>query len=274
MLHKKIFLAFAFSVLLIIPTGQALAQDNTTTTTSTDQTTGTDDTSDKLKKKKSKDPGMTEETFFQFNFERLNLIFFLRLLIDLFSMLIIIGFIYFPIYRKKDFFFTFFIFNVVMFFITYLLNKVELSTGAAFGLFAVFSLLRYRTEDISAKDMTYLFIVIALGLVTAVNKGNIYEICIINLIVIFIAFMIDGNLLLKNEMIKNIQYENIEMIKPENHAALLQDLKKRTGLNIHKISIGKVDFLRDTAIVKIYYYEGKNQDYEMNSGDGGTSSPD
>ena len=161
-----------------------------------------------------------------------------------------------------------------MFFITYLLNKVELSTGAAFGLFAVFSLLRYRTEDISAKDMTYLFIVIALGLVTAVNKGNIYEICIINIIVIFIAFMIDGNLLLKNEMIKNIQYENIEMIKPENHVALLEDLKKRTGLNIHKISIGKVDFLRDTAIVKIYYYEGKNQDYEMNSGEGGTSSPD
>lgn len=274
MLHKKIFLAFAFCVLLIVPAGHALAQDNTIANPPTDQTTGTDDTSDKLKKKKTKDPVMTEEVFFQFNFERLNLIFFLRLLIDLFSMLVIIGFIYFPIYRKKDFFFTFFMFNVVMFFITYLLNKVELSTGAAFGLFAVFSLLRYRTEDISAKDMTYLFIVIALGLVTAVNKGNIYEICIINIIVIFIAFMIDGNLLLKNEMIKNIQYENIEMIKPENHVALLEDLKKRTGLNIHKISIGKVDFLRDTAIVKIYYYEGKNQDYEMNSGEGGTSSPD
>src|ERR1051326_3698288 len=264
MLHKNMLMKLALLLLLLAPAPAVLADKYATA-----DTTQADDT-DHSKKKKIKENA--EEVFFQFNFDRLNLIFFLLLLIDLVSMLVIIGFIYFPIYKKKDFFFTFFMFNVVMFFITYLLNKVQLSTGAAFGLFAVFSLLRYRTEDISAKDMTYLFIVIALGLVTAVNKGNLFEICLINFIVIFIAFIIDGNLLLKNEMIKNIHYENIEMIKPENHGALLADLKKRTGLNIHKIAIGRIDFLRDTATVKIYYYETANQDRENRNEAGETSS--
>src|ERR1035437_5151449 len=90
--------------------------------------------------------------------------FFLSLLIDIVFVFILVRFIYYPIYDKKDFFFTFFLFNIIIFIIIYLFNRIELSTGAAFGIFAVFSLLRYRTEDISAKDMTYLFIVIALGL--------------------------------------------------------------------------------------------------------------
>jgi len=210
-----------------------------------------DDGSDKGKKKKKDN----EETFFQVQFEKLNSIFFFRLLIDLLSIFILVRLVYYPIYRKKDFFFTFFMFNVVIFIITYLLNKVDLSMGAAFGLFAVFSLLRYRTENISAKDMTYLFIVIALGLITAVSKGTFVEILTINLIVIIIAYVLDGNLLVKNEMMQTIQYENIEMIKPEHNDALIEDLKKRTGLNIHKISIGKVDFLKDTAVIRIYYYD-------------------
>ncbi|MEW6470104.1 MAG: DUF4956 domain-containing protein [Bacteroidota bacterium] len=243
----KLFLLIG--LLLPAGTGVLKAQDNASQETVQDD--GTD------KKKKKKNPDVSEEDFFQFALERLNFIFFMRLLIDVVTMIVLIGLIYYPNYNKKDFFFTFFMFNIVMFFITYLLNKVELSTGAAFGLFAVFSLLRYRTEDISAKDMTYLFVVIAIGLVTAVNKGNLFEICVINAIIILFAFFLDGNLLLRQEMIKNIQYDNIEMIKPENHAALMEDLKKRTGLEIHKVSIGRVDYLRDTATVKIYYYEKK-----------------
>jgi hypothetical protein len=242
-LSLKLFLLLAF----LIPASYSVAQifpDNTQT-----EDISTD------KKKKKKDTAEKEEDFFQFKLDKFNFSFFLRLIIDIVTMLVLIRFIYFPIYRKKDFFFTFFMFNIVIFFITYLLNKVELSTGAAFGLFAVFSMLRYRTEDISAKDMTYLFIVIALGIITAVNKGNLFEICIINAIVIVMVVALDGNLFLKNEIIKNIQYDNIELVKPENQAALLEDLKKRTGLNIHKVSIGKVDYLRDTATVKIYYYE-------------------
>ena len=126
--------------------------------------------------------------------------------------------------------------------------------GAAFGLFAVFSILRYRTEGISIKDMTYLFIVIAMGLITAVTKGTYFEVSLINVIIIAITYSFDGNLFMKNEMVQTIQYENIENIKPENQHLLLEDLKKRTGLNIHKITITKIDFLRDTAIINAYYY--------------------
>ena len=190
-------------------------------------------------------------------FDKLGVKFFIRLLIDFLSVFVIVRFIYYPLYKKKDFFFTYFLFNLIIFIITYLLNKVDLSMGAAFGLFAVFSLLRYRTENISAKDMTYLFIVIALGLVSAVNKGTYFETALINLIVLLFAYFLDANVFMKNEHIQKVQYENIEMIKPENMTLLMEDLRKRTGLNIHKISIGKIDFMKDTAVVKIYYYDAK-----------------
>lgn len=188
-------------------------------------------------------------------FDKLSDKFFLRLLIDIISMLVLVRFIYFRIYKKKDYLFTFFLFNIIIFIITYLLNKVDMSMGAAFGLFAVFSMLRYRTEGISTKDMTYLFIVIAMGLICAVSKATYFELGVINAILIGFTYTLDGNWLVRNEMVKNVQYENIEMIKPENYDALVQDLKNRTGLNIHRVTVNRIDFLRDVALVKIYYYE-------------------
>lgn len=192
-------------------------------------------------------------------FDKLSDKFFWRLVIDFATMVIMLRFIYFPIHKKKDYLFTFFLFNLIIFIITYLLNKVDMSMGAAFGLFAVFSILRLRTEGLTSKDMTYLFVVIAVGLIAAVSKTSYFELCIINLIIVAVTFALDGNWLMKNEMVHNIQYENIDMIKPENYQALLSDLRKRTGLNIHRVSIGKIDFLRDVAIVKAYYYEGKHK---------------
>src|ERR1043165_2072258 len=103
-------------------------------------------------------------------FDKLSDKFFWRLLIDLLSITVLVRFIYFRIYRKKDYLFTFYLFNIIIYIITYLLNKVDLSMGAAFGLFAVFSMLRYRTEGITIKDMTYLFLVIAIGLINAIIK--------------------------------------------------------------------------------------------------------
>lgn len=203
-----------------------------------------------------------ERSFFTAMLDRFSLSFFIRLLVDLISMVVLIRVIYYPVYKKRDYFFTFFMFNLTIFIITFLLNtKSGFSMGAAFGLFAVFSLLRYRTEDISARDMTYLFSVIALGLISSVNKGNVVELITINAIILAAAFILDGNILMKTEFVKTVLYENIEMIKPEHHARLMEDLRARTGLNIHKISIGRVDFVRDTASIKIYYYENnKNQE--------------
>ena len=185
-----------------------------------------------------------------------------RFLVDIISVFILIRGVYYRVYKHSELFFTFFIFNIVIFLISFLLNKVELSMGAAFGLFAVFSMLRYRTEDISIKDMTYLFLVIAMGLIAAVTKikntSDGYEylfLGFINFIIIAIAFIFDSGALFKKQVTKIINYENIELIKEEKYTELLEDLKTRTGINIHRISIGKIDFLKDSAQIKIYYYE-------------------
>jgi hypothetical protein len=129
--------------------------------------------------------------------------------------------------------------------------------GAAFGLFAIFSMLRYRTEDISARDMTYLFAVITLGLISSVNQGNLLELIVVNSIILAVAFLLDGGILIKTERMQLVQYEKIELIRPENRQALLDDLRERTGLNIKKISIDRIDFLRDTALIRVYYIDKK-----------------
>ncbi len=200
------------------------------------------------------------DTLNQFElFDKLSDKFFWRLLVDVLSILVLVRFIYFRIYKKKDYLFTFFLFNIIIFIITYLLNKVDMSLGAAFGLFAVFSMLRYRTEGISTKDMTYLFIVIAIGLICAVSKATYFELSIINAILIGFTYALDGNWLVRNEMVKTIQYENIELIKPQHYEAMVNDLKNRTGLDIHRATVTKIDFLKDVAIVKIYFYEDSIQ---------------
>jgi hypothetical protein len=188
-------------------------------------------------------------------FDKLGPKFFIRLAIDFCSVFILIRLIYFPVYKTRENFFTFFIFNLIIFLITFILNKSDMSMGAAFGLFAVFSMLRYRTEGISTKDMTYLFLVIAMGLITALSKGNPLELSLINIIVILFTFALETTVFMKKEISKNIQYENIEMIKPEFRTDLIADLEKRMGIKINRISIGRVDFLKDTAVIRVYYYD-------------------
>lgn len=189
-------------------------------------------------------------------FNKLGIKFFIRLLINLSTVFVLINVIYVRYNKKHDFIFTYYTFNLVIFLITFLLNKVEMSMGAAFGLFAVFSMLRYRTEDILMKDMTYLFLCIALGLINAVSKGD-WEPALICVIVLLITFLLDSNLVFKKEATKSILYEKIELILPENQELLLEDLKNRTGLDIHRVVIGDLNFLRDMAVIQIYYYEKK-----------------
>ena len=186
-------------------------------------------------------------------FNKLGVKFFVRLAIDLSTIYLLVNVIYVKYNKKSDFIFTYYIFNLVIFLITFLLNKVEMSMGAAFGLFAVFSMLRYRTEDISMKNMTYLFLCIALGLINAVSKGD-WEPILICLIILLITFLLDSGIIFKKEYVKIIQYENIELILPENNSLLIEDLKKRTGLNIHRVEIGDINFLRDLTIIRVYYY--------------------
>lgn len=185
----------------------------------------------------------------------------MRLLIDLSATFVLVRLIYFPSYKHRDLFFTFFIFNIIIFFLAFLLNKVDLSMGAAFGLFAVFSMLRYKTEEISIKDMTYLFLCIAIGLISAVTKikdaPDALEyvlLCGINGVILLITFLLESKILMKKEMVKLIVYENIELIQSERTEELMADIRKRTGINVHRYSIQKIDFLKDAAQIKIYYY--------------------
>ncbi|MDH5608903.1 MAG: DUF4956 domain-containing protein [Cyclobacteriaceae bacterium] len=191
-------------------------------------------------------------------FNHLSEKFFVRLVIDLVSVTILIRYIYFPMYKHRDMFFSFFVFNLIIFLITYLLNKVEMSMGAAFGLFAVFSMLRYRTEGLNIKDMTYLFLVIAIGLITAVSKGGMDELLFVNLVILLVTYLLESNLLVKKEVAKRVTYEKIEMIRPESREELIRDLEERTGLKINRISIDRINFLRDSAIITIYYFDVAN----------------
>lgn len=188
-------------------------------------------------------------------FDKLSVKFFQRLAVDLIAVFVLIRFIYFPIYRSRENVFTFFIFNIIIFFITYFLNKVEMSMGAAFGLFAVFAMLRYRTEDISIKDMTYMFLCIAMGLINSVTKGSWDDLALLSLIIIAITYLLESNLLMKKEVSRIVMYENIELIKPEKRAELIADLEKRLGIKVNHVTIGRIDFLRDAAQIHVFYYE-------------------
>ena len=188
-------------------------------------------------------------------FDKLSKKFFIRLAIDLTSVIIRIRFIYFQVYKSKDLFFTYIIFNLVIFLLSFSLNKAELSMGAAFGLFAVFSMLRYRTEDISIKDMSYLFLSIALGVLNAVTKGGWEELCTISIIILLITWLLESSWLMKKESSKVIFYDQIELIPTENHEQLMADIRLRTGIPVHRVLVQKIDFLRDSAQIRIYYYE-------------------
>jgi hypothetical protein len=186
-------------------------------------------------------------------FTNFNTIFFVRIGIDLLVMWILVRGIYFTHYRRSDLVLTFFSFNLVIFLITYMLNEVEMTLGAAFGLFAIFSMLRYRTENISAKDMTYIFIVIALGLIMAISKATWIELLALGGFIILLTLLFESNLLIRQEISQTIFYDRIDLIQPASREALLEDLRNRTGLSISRIEIGNIDLLRDTVKITIFY---------------------
>ncbi len=181
--------------------------------------------------------------------------FLLRLLINTSSMIILVRIVYYHTYQRKDSFFTFFLLNLIVFLLAYMLEKtISFSIGSAFGLLAAFSLLRLRTESISLKDMTYVFITMTFGLLNSILKGSYLEIIALNIMIIVAVYIVDGNLLMRNQKIKTIDYGTLDNIKPERRTELIADLKDRTGLDIVKITIEHIDFIKDRAVIKIYYY--------------------
>ncbi len=175
--------------------------------------------------------------------------------------LVIVRYIYYPKTKRRDFLFTFLLISTTVFLMCFLLESVKLQLGFALGLFAVFGIIRYRTNAIPIKEMTYLFIVIGLSVVNALaNKKVSYaELLFTNFIVMFVTWAIERIRNLENESYTIVYYENIELVKPENKELLKADLEKRLGITISKIVVGTLDYQKDIA--KIYVYFVRSQQY-------------
>lgn len=172
-------------------------------------------------------------------------------------LFVLIRMIYYPIHRKKDYLFTYFLFNILIFFLCVLLNSVKLSIGFAFGLFAIFGVLRYRTEQISIKDMTYLFAVISIAVINSLasKKVSVSELLFTDGMILLVTYALEHLWLTRHEAMKQLIYERIDLIKPMNRALLFQDLQDRLGVKVSRVEIGKIDLLRDTAQLRVFFFE-------------------
>lgn len=162
--------------------------------------------------------------------------------------------LYFPKSRRREYYFTFMLIGISVFFLINLLGGAKIKIEFALGLFAIFGIIRYRTESMPVREMTYLFIIIAMSVINGLSANfGWVELLAVNLLFILMTFLFE-NIKVKGSMaVKLVQYDRIELIKPNRRAELLADLKERTGLDIVKIEIGGIDFLRDMSVIKIYY---------------------
>ena len=181
--------------------------------------------------------------------------FFIRFGLNVLVIFIIAKYIYFRIRHNKDYLFTLLMFNMIVFFICYFLSSIELSLGFAFGIFAIFSILRYRTETVPIKEMTYMFIAISIAIINAIASPSVclIEMIFTNTAIVGLTYVLE-KAWIRNEIKQLIIYEKIELIKPERQNDLIKDIEERTGLKINRYEIGKIDFLRDTALINVYYY--------------------
>lgn len=180
-----------------------------------------------------------------------------RLGVNLFAMTILIRLLYYPKTKRKDYLFTYYLIGTITFLICFGLKKLDIDTGMGLGLFAIFGILRYRTDAIEIKEMTYLFMIIGISVINSLasNKISIAEMSLMNFVLIAITFGLEYLWLLKHETRKTIVYERIDLIKPVHYEAMKSDLEERTGLKINRFEVGKIDFLRDVAQVMIFYYD-------------------
>lgn len=189
----------------------------------------------------------------------------LRFAFNMIVTWLIIRFLYYPKSRRRDYYFTFTLISISVFFLIFLLGSVKLKIGFAIGLFAIFGIIRYRTESIPVREMTYLFVLIAISVINALAVSLSYaELLATNLIFILCIWLCEKNRRLKHIGCKLILYDRIDLIRPECRDAMLEDLRKRTGLNIVGVEIGAMDFLRDTAMLKVFYDNPEEENNTVN----------
>jgi len=181
--------------------------------------------------------------------------FLIRFGINLVVIIILVRWLYYTNTRRKDYLFTYILISTVVFLLCYLLESVSLQIGFALGLFAIFGIIRYRTNPMPIKEMTYLFLVIGVSVINALTAGtSLFEILFANIAVVLITFGLEKVWLLRHISSKTIIYEKINLIVPEKYDEMIADLHQRTGItDIKKVEIGAINFLKDTCRMIIYY---------------------
>ena len=194
----------------------------------------------------------------------------LRFFLNLAVCWIIVGLFYYRKSRRRDYFFTFMVFSTAMLMLLYIMGNVEVGVGLTLGLFAIFGVIRYRTETVPIREMTYLFVIIALaaanglapvyhlvGVSTAphyvISWGSVAVMALVNALIIVLIWVLESERLVRHVTSKLVLYDRIELIVPEKRAELIQDLEKRLGVKVENVEIGHVDFLKDAAFIKVYY---------------------
>lgn len=183
---------------------------------------------------------------------------FLRMLllfgINLLVCWIITHFFYYRKSLRRDYYFTYMLFSTAIFLILYNLQNMKIEVGIALGLFGIFSMIRYRTEQLPIREMTYLFVLIAISIINGAGMATSYASFIAaNILFIAIIWVLEAAGMSNHKSQKIITYEKIDLIRPERHEELLADLRQRTGLDIVKVQVGSIDFLKDIAFLKVTY---------------------
>ena len=186
-----------------------------------------------------------------------------RFSMNMVFLTIVIRFIYYKKTKMQDYMFTYYMISTICFMICFALKKLDIDTGMGLGLFAIFGIIRYRTITVRIKEMTYIFICIGLSVVNALagKQVSYAELLFINMGTVAVVYGLEFIWLRKAETSKVIDYEKIDLIKPEKHDELVADLEERTGLKITRLQIGKIDFLRDVARIKIYFTQDAQDEY-------------
>ena len=207
----------------------------------------------------------------------------IRFLLNLLVCWIIVHFFYYRKSHRRDYYFTFMVFSTAMLMLLYIMGNVEVGVGLTLGLFAIFGVIRYRTETVPIREMTYLFVIIALAAVNGLapvyrlvgaagpkphyelSTGTVGIMVLSNALVVLLIWVLESERLLRHSSTKLVLYDRIELIVPERRAELLEDLEKRLGVKIDNIEIGHVDFLRDAAYIKVFYRLGKGESNSINT---------
>lgn len=188
--------------------------------------------------------------------------------VNLSVAIILVRFIYFRYTPNRSYVFTFLAFNPTIYFVMALLSSIELSVGVGFGLFAIFSVIRYRTEEMPIRDMTYMFIIIALPVLNSIlgGGGEFTKVLVANGTILAVLYVLEREWGFTFEASKKLVYEKIDLIRPDRADELVADLRARTGLDVTRAEVGRIDFLRDVADLVIYYHHAEVHENRRVSG--------